>query len=68
MRARTPHRQTPGDRRRRKLSRPGDLKEMTGHRDDADRGKAFFTRTFALCSRLMLSIVEQPQPVIAEVE
>ncbi|MGN6849080.1 MAG: enoyl-CoA hydratase [Sphingomicrobium sp.] len=45
-----------------------DLKEMTAHRSDADRGKAFFERTFALCSRLMQSIVEHPKPVIAEVD
>ena len=45
-----------------------DLKEMTAHRDDADRGKAFFEHTFALCSRLMQSIVEHPKPVIAQVD
>jgi enoyl-CoA hydratase/carnithine racemase len=45
-----------------------DLKEMTAHRTDADRGEAFFERTFALCSRLMQSIVEYPLPVIAEVD
>jgi enoyl-CoA hydratase/carnithine racemase len=45
-----------------------DLKEMTGHRADADGGKAFFERTFALCSRLMQSIANLPKPVIAEVD
>src|SRR5437764_5927676 len=45
-----------------------DLKEMTGHRADADRGEAFFAHAFATCSRLMQSIVEHPQPVIAEVD
>src|SRR3954453_23524900 len=45
-----------------------DLKEMTAHRSDADGGKGFFERTFALCSRLMQSIVNLPQPVIAEVD
>lgn len=44
-----------------------DLKQMTAHRADADRGREFFEHSFALCSRLMQSIVEQPQPVIAEV-
>ncbi|MEA3081499.1 MAG: hypothetical protein QOD54_1167 [Sphingomonadales bacterium] len=44
-----------------------DLKEMTAHRADADQGKAFFEHTFALCSRLMQSIVGHPKPVIAEV-
>lgn len=45
-----------------------DLKEMTVHRADADGGKGFFEQTFALCSRLMQSIVEHPRPVIAEVD
>jgi enoyl-CoA hydratase/carnithine racemase len=45
-----------------------DLKEMTAHRADPDRGKAFFERTFALCSTLMQSIVEHPKPVIAQVD
>ena len=45
-----------------------DLKEMTGRRDDADHGKAFFERSFALCSRLMQSIVGHPKPVIAQVD
>jgi enoyl-CoA hydratase/carnithine racemase len=45
-----------------------DLKEMTARRTDADGGRAFFEHTFALCSRLMQSIVNLPQPVIAEVD
>jgi enoyl-CoA hydratase/carnithine racemase len=45
-----------------------DLKEMTSHRADADRGRSFFEQTFALCSRLMQSIVELPKPVIAQVD
>jgi enoyl-CoA hydratase/carnithine racemase len=44
-----------------------DLKEMTAHRADADP-RAFFEHTFALCSWLMQSIVDLPQPVIAEVD
>ena len=44
-----------------------DLAELTAHRADADP-RAFFEHTFALCARLMQSIVELPQPVIAEVE
>jgi enoyl-CoA hydratase/carnithine racemase len=44
-----------------------DLKEMTAHRGDGDRGKAFFEKTFATCSRLMQSITGHPKPVIAEV-
>jgi enoyl-CoA hydratase/carnithine racemase len=45
-----------------------DLKEMSSHRSDPDRGAAFFEQTFALCSRLMQSIVGLPKPVIAEVD
>ena len=45
-----------------------DLKQMTAHRGDADGGKAFFEETFAICSRLMQSIVGHPKPVIAEVD
>ena len=45
-----------------------DLKEMTAHRGDADRGKVFFEQTFAICSRLMRAFVEDPKPVIAQVD
>ena len=45
-----------------------DLKEMTAHRSDADRGRAFFEQSFATCSRLMQAIVNHPNPVIAEVD
>jgi enoyl-CoA hydratase/carnithine racemase len=45
-----------------------DLKEMTAHRADAGGGRRFFEHTFAICSRLMQSIVEHPRPVIAEVD
>jgi len=45
-----------------------DLKQMTAHRADADRGQAYFEQTFAICSRLMQSIVEHPKPVIAQVD
>lgn len=45
-----------------------DLKEMTAHRNDPDRGRAFFERTFALCSRLMQSVVDHPKPVIAAID
>ncbi|MEX0955745.1 MAG: enoyl-CoA hydratase [Rhizobiaceae bacterium] len=45
-----------------------DLKEMTAHRGEADRGKAFFEKTFATCSRLMQSITSHPKPVIAEID
>lgn len=45
-----------------------DLKEMNGHREDADGGRTFFKETFDVCSRLMQSIVTHPKPVIAEVD
>lgn len=45
-----------------------DLKEMTAHRKDSDGGKAFFEKTFSLCSRLMQSMVSLSKPVIAEVD
>ncbi|HEX6784855.1 MAG TPA: enoyl-CoA hydratase [Sphingomicrobium sp.] len=45
-----------------------DLKQMTAHRGDPDHGEEFFQATFAVCSRLMQSIVEHPRPVIAEID
>lgn len=45
-----------------------DLKEMTAHRADTDRGRAFFERTMAACAQLMQTIVRLPKPVIAEVD
>ena len=45
-----------------------DLREMTGHRADSDRGRSYFEQVFARCSRLMRAIVEHPLPVIAEVD
>jgi enoyl-CoA hydratase/carnithine racemase len=45
-----------------------DLKEMTAHRADADKGAAAFAALFAQCSRLMQTIVRHPLPVIAEVQ
>ena len=44
-----------------------DLKEITAHRGDADRGRAFFEETMQLCARLMQAVVRHPKPVIAEV-
>ncbi|MGE3065358.1 MAG: enoyl-CoA hydratase [Hyphomicrobiaceae bacterium] len=45
-----------------------DLKEITGHRADADGGKAFTTLLVAQCSHVMRSIMRCPKPVIAAVE
>ncbi len=44
-----------------------DLKELTAHRNDPDRGRAFFARTMTACSDMMLGIVRSPKPVIAAV-
>ncbi len=45
-----------------------DLKELTGHRADADRGRAYFADILGRCSRVMQQITALPQPVIAAVE
>ena len=45
-----------------------DLKEMTAHRGDADRGRAYFTEILGRCSAVMQQIGALPQPVIAAVE
>ena len=44
-----------------------DLKELSSHRSDADRGKAYFAKIMGACSQMMLSIVRSPKPVIAAV-
>jgi len=44
------------------------LKQMTARRDDADGGHQYFKDLFASCSKMMLSVVRLPQPVIAEVK
>jgi enoyl-CoA hydratase/carnithine racemase len=45
-----------------------DLKELTAHRADADRGRAFYAETMRRCAALMQAIVALPQAVIAAVE
>jgi len=45
-----------------------DLKELSAHRSDPDRGRAFFAETIDACSALMQAIVTHPKPVIAEVD
>lgn len=45
-----------------------DLKELSAHRDDDDRGRAFFEKTMRLCAHVMMSITNLPKPVIAEVD
>lgn len=44
------------------------LKEMTARRAETDGGAQYFNDLFATCSKMMLSIVSLPQPVIAEVQ
>jgi enoyl-CoA hydratase/carnithine racemase len=44
-----------------------DLKELTAHRDDPDKGRAFYEETMQTCSEMMLAIVRLPKPVIAAV-
>jgi enoyl-CoA hydratase/carnithine racemase len=43
------------------------LKEITARRADPDNGAAYFAALFDSCARLMLGIVQNPKPVIAEV-
>lgn len=43
------------------------LKEITARRSDPDKGAAYFAALFDTCAKLMLSIVDNPKPVIAEV-
>jgi len=45
-----------------------DLKEMTAHRADPDRGRAYFADILGRCSAVMQQITALPQPVIAAVE
>jgi enoyl-CoA hydratase/carnithine racemase len=45
-----------------------DLKELTAHRNDPDRGRAFFAETMRACSAVMQQIVALPAPVIAAVD
>jgi enoyl-CoA hydratase/carnithine racemase len=45
-----------------------DLKEMSAHRSDADRGRAYFTDVLGRCSGVMQQVTSLPQPMIAAVE
>ena len=44
-----------------------DLKEMTPHRKDKDRGRAYYDALLKQCAKLMQTIVRLPKPVIAQV-
>jgi enoyl-CoA hydratase/carnithine racemase len=43
------------------------LKDITAHRKDEDKGRAYFTGLMKQCAALMQAIVNCPKPVIAEV-
>ena len=45
-----------------------DMKELTAHRADPDRGRAFFAEMMNACSAMMQAIVHLPKPVIASVQ
>jgi len=45
-----------------------DLKELTAHRADADRGRAFYETTMRRCAGVMQAIIASPKPFIAAVE
>jgi enoyl-CoA hydratase/carnithine racemase len=45
-----------------------DLKELTAHRTDPGKGRAYFHAVFERSADMMLSIVHLPQPVIACVQ
>jgi enoyl-CoA hydratase/carnithine racemase len=45
-----------------------DLKELTAHRADADRGRSFFEATMASCAAMMQAISSSPKPFIAAID
>jgi enoyl-CoA hydratase/carnithine racemase len=45
-----------------------DLKEIQAHRNDADRGAAYYEKLMRRCAELMRGLAEGPKPVIAAVE
>lgn len=45
-----------------------DLKELTAHRTDADRGRAYFGQLMNACSAMMQAVVGLPKPVVAAVQ
>ena len=45
-----------------------DLKELSGHRRDADGGRAYYELLMGQCAKLMRTIVRCPKPVIAAVQ
>jgi enoyl-CoA hydratase/carnithine racemase len=45
-----------------------DLKELTAHRVDADRGRGYFAQMMSRCSAMMQAVIGLPKPVIAAVQ
>ena len=45
-----------------------DLKELTAHRTDPDRGRAYFAQIMNACSAMMQAVVHLPKPVVAAVQ
>jgi enoyl-CoA hydratase/carnithine racemase len=45
-----------------------DIKELTAHRTDPDRGRAYFSQIMNACSAMMQEIVHLPKPVVAAVQ
>ena len=45
-----------------------DLKELSSHRSDKDKGRAYTTKLMRQCSDVMRSIVRCPKPVVAAVQ
>jgi enoyl-CoA hydratase/carnithine racemase len=45
-----------------------DMKELTAHRTDTDRGRAYFAEIMNACSAMMQAIVALPKPVVAAVQ
>jgi enoyl-CoA hydratase/carnithine racemase len=44
------------------------LKELTAHRADADKGQAYFEKIFGLCAEVMMAISHHRCAIIAEVD
>ena len=44
-----------------------DLKELTKERQNSDKGKSYYKKIMTKCSNLMQAIVNNPKPVIAEI-
>lgn len=44
------------------------LKQLTAHRTDPDKGESYFASVFASCARLMLTVAQHRCAIIAEVD